>query len=95
MNSNIDYNFYDILKYILNSKIPEKYRHKKQQILKKHHLTDFDGRQSILFFDSITEYEDFIYKFNFKKFVTEIYRNQDEICLLLDPGFSLWIYILL
>ena len=35
MNSNIDYNFYDILKYILNSKIPEKYRHKKTTNFKK------------------------------------------------------------
>lgn len=95
MNSNIDYNFSDILKYILNNKISEKYKQKQQQILNKHHLSDFNGRQSILFFDSKTEYENFIGKYNFKKFVTEIYRNQDEICLLLDPGFSLWIYILL
>ena len=50
MNSNIDYNFSDILKYILNNKISEKYKQKQQQILNKHHLSDFNGRQSKIYF---------------------------------------------
>lgn len=95
MDNYNDYNFADILEFILNYKISKKYKQKKQQLFQKHHLDDFCGRQSILFFDSVTDYDDFISKYHFQKYVTEIYRNQDEICLLLDSGFLLWIYILL
>lgn len=95
MDNYNDYNFADIIKFILSHEISEEYKQKKQQLFNKHHLSDFDGRQSILFFDSVADYENFISKFHFQKYVTEIYRNQDEICLLLDPGFFLWIYILL
>lgn len=90
-----NYNFADIIKFILSHEISEEYKQKKQRLFNKHRLSDFDGRQSILFFDSVADYENFISKFRFQKYVTEIYRNQDEICLLLDPGFFLWIYILL
>lgn len=49
-----NYNFADIIKFILNHKISKKYKQKKQQLFQKHHLDDFCGRQSILFFDSVT-----------------------------------------
>lgn len=95
MDNYNDRNFADIIKFILSHEISEEYKQKKQQLFQKHHLDDFCGRQSILFFDSVTDYDDFISKYHFQKYVTEIYRNQDEICLLLDSGFLLWIYILL
>ena len=58
-----NYNFADIIKFILNHEISEEYKQKKQQLFNKHHLSDFDGRQSILFFDSVTDYENFILRY--------------------------------
>lgn len=39
-----NYNFADIIKFILNHEISEEYKQKKQQLFNKHHLSDFDGR---------------------------------------------------
>lgn len=49
MDNYNDRNFADIIKFILSHEISEEYKQKKQQLFNKHHLSDFDGRQSILF----------------------------------------------